>query len=311
MYSVKVANDFMRRRLVTLSANDDVFGSVAQLLKDNISGAPVVDADNRFLGVFSEKCSMNALTPVVEAASKAGIHVSNVRDFMKCELVTLPPDADVFEAIDHILGRRISGAPVVTEAGEYQGIFSEKTALKVLVGAIHDQLPGTHVRSYMNCDRNRLIDDEDTLLDVAHKFQSTPYRRLPILHGRKLAGQVSRRDVLRAEHRVMSEVVARAKQDSADASVKQAADPKQVEDYLDREALTITPETDLLSIAQMFLNSPYRRLPVVEDQQLVGQVSRRDVLESAAEALRPKPIRNPSATLYLSPLADSAPPSLG
>ncbi len=270
----------------------------------------MIDADRNFLGVFSEKCCMNALTESVEAACELGLHIVHVREFMKCELVTLSPDVDVFEAIDHILARRISGAPVVDADGRYLGIFSEKTAMRVLAAAVYDQLPGTNVASYMNLDRNRIIGEEDTLLDVAHKFQETPYRRLPILHGEKLAGQVSRRDVLRAEHRLACDVLERSKKTNADQRIKDAVQPKTVGEYMDVAALTTNPNTDMLSIAQMFLNSPYRRLPIVEGGKLVGQVSRRDLLEAAAALLRPKPRHQHAEPLYLSPLADSAPPSL-
>jgi predicted transcriptional regulator len=310
MSDVKVAQDFMRRKLITLSSDANVIDGVARLLKDNISGAPVVDDKGKYLGVFSEKCCMNALTEPVEVADEVGIPVARVREFMTCKLTTLTPEVDVFDAIDHILRQRISGAPVVDADGKYLGIFSEKTAMRVLVAAVYDQLPGTNVGSYMNLDRNRLISDEDTLLDVAHKFQQTPYRRLPVLYGEKLGGQVSRRDVLRAEHRLAIEVAERSRKPNADPKFIEAAKPKNVGQYMDQDALTTGPNTDLLSIAQMFLNSPYRRLPIVESGKLVGQVSRRDLLEATAASLRPKPRRYGAEPLYLSPLSNSVPPSL-
>ncbi len=310
MFNVKTAEDFMRRRLITLTTATNVLDGVARLLRDNISGAPVVDEDGKFLGVFSEKCCMNSMTDTVETAAQCGLYVPHARDFMKCELITLTPDVDVFEAIDHILKRRISGAPVVDGDGRYEGIFSEKTAMRVLIAAIHDQLPGTKVSSYMNLDRNRIIHDEDSLLDIAHKFQQTPYRRLPVLHGTKLAGQVSRRDVLRAEHRLAKEAHVRATSADADPRLVDATTDRTVGEYMDAEALTASPNSDMLTIAQLFLNSPYRRLPIVDGDQLVGQVSRRDLLEAAASVIRPAPEKHSAHPLYLSPLADSAPPSL-
>jgi CBS domain-containing protein len=132
---------------------------------------------------------------------------------------------------------------------------------------------------------------------------------LPVLHGNKLAGQISRRDVLRAEHRLSKEVANRAKQDRADQRLQDASSAE-VGRYMDREAKTITPNTDLLSVAQIFLNSPYRRLPVVKDGNLLGQVSRRDLLSAAADLLRPKSVRHRSESLYLSTLSESRPPSL-
>lgn len=307
--NVKTAEDFMRRKLITLSAETNIIDGVARLLRDNISGAPVVDHEGNYQGVFSEKCCMNALTDTVEVASDVGLHIERAREFMTAHLVTLKPDVDVFEAIDHILSKRISGAPVLDSNGKFQGIFSEKTAMQVLISAAYDHLPGTNVAAYMNTDRNRIISEDNSLLDVAHKFQETPYRRLPVLHGDKLAGQVSRRDVLRAEHRLAKEVCERSKRDGADPRMLDASSA-QVGQYMDQEAQTIAPNVDLLSVAQIFLNSPYRRLPVVQDGSLVGQVSRRDLLGAAADLLRPKAEKHHSETLYLSTLNDSCPPSL-
>ncbi len=306
---VKTAEDFMRRKLVTLKADTNIIDGVARLLKDNISGAPVVDDDGVYQGVFSEKCCMNALTVAVEIAVQAGMHVERAREFMTANLITLKPEVDVFEAIDHILAKRISGAPVLDADGNFEGIFSEKTAMHVLISAAYDHLPGTNVGAYMNTDRNRIISEDSSLLEVAHKFQQTPYRRLPILIGKKLAGQISRRDVLRAEHRLSKAIAEKATGDQADPKMQDTSSA-QVGQYMDREAKTITPNIDILGIAQIFLNSPYRRLPVVQNGKLVGQVSRRDLLEAAADLLRPKRERHQAETLYISTLSDTRPPSL-
>jgi CBS-domain-containing membrane protein len=116
--------------------------------------------------------------------------------------------------------------------------------------------------------------------------------------------------VLRAEHGLASEALDRSLKPDSDQRLKDVVKPENVGDYMDTEALTTGPETDMLSIAQMFLNSPYRRLPIVDGGKLIGQVSRRDLLEAAAALLRPAKPRLGADTLYLSPLSDSAPPSL-
>tara|TARA_R110002049_G_scaffold50370_3_gene143035 strand:+ start:64024 stop:64959 length:936 start_codon:yes stop_codon:yes gene_type:complete len=307
---VRTANDFMRRTLVTLRPEMNVIDGVTKLLKDNISGAPVADADGNYLGVFSEKCCMNALTDTVEIAHAAGMHIETAREFMTCDLVTLSANMDVFDAIDHILSKRISGAPVLGDQRKFEGIFSEKTAMQVLISAAYDQLPGTNVGAYMNTDRNRIIAEDASLLDVAHKFQETPYRRLPVLKGEALAGQISRRDVLRAEHRIANEVVTRARKERSDDRLRQANASADVASFMDEHAKTIHRGDDILNVAQIFLNSPYRRLPVVENNKLIGQVSRRDLLGAAADLLRRPTDRRQPATLYFSGVAEAMPPSI-
>jgi CBS domain-containing protein len=70
------------------------------------------------------------------------------------------------------------------------------------------------------------------------------------------------------------------------------------------DVATISPQTDLLTIAERFLNHNQRRLPVLDDEgRLVGQVSRRDVLRAARQLLE-QPLPSESAVLYLSGVTD-------
>lgn len=78
----------------------------------------------------------------------------------------------------------------------------------------------------------------------------------------------------------------------------------QIFPFVDTEARCITEETDLLTIAQIFLSTPTRRLPVVCDGGfLIGQISRRDLLQAGNKNLRFR-TTNPTEKnlLYLSGL---------
>lgn len=54
----------------------------------------------------------------------------------------------------------------------------------------------------------------------------------------------------------------------------------QVEDFMTREVKTVDADTSILTVARMFVESPYKRYPVVDDNRLIGQISRRDVLRA-------------------------------
>ena len=61
----------------------------------------------------------------------------------------------------------------------------------------------------------------------------------------------------------------------------------QIFPFVDTQARCISEDTDLLTIAQIFLSTPTRRLPVVsEDRTLLGQISRRDLLQAGNKSLQ-------------------------
>ena len=51
-------------------------------------------------------------------------------------------------------------------------------------------------------------------------------------------------------------------------------------ELMSTDVQTVTPDTDILQVAKIFLENKFRRLPVVEDGHLVGQISRHDVLRA-------------------------------
>ncbi len=64
-----------------------------------------------------------------------------------------------------------------------------------------------------------------------------------------------------------------------------------VEHHMTSGGRTIPADLGIYAIAHYFLTSPIRRLPVVEDGELVGQVSRRDVLRGMEEMSRKRLVR--------------------
>jgi CBS domain-containing protein len=90
----------------------------------------------------------------------------------------------------------------------------------------------------------------------------------PVLdENRKLVGIISERDCLRL-------IV-----DQAYHNLPHS-DPV-VSDYMTREVRTMSPDSTVVDAATEFLNSAIRRMPVVENGVLIGQISRIDILRAA------------------------------
>ena len=56
-----------------------------------------------------------------------------------------------------------------------------------------------------------------------------------------------------------------------------------VSEYMTPDVETIDAEMSIIDLAQKFLQCGYRRFPVLRNNRLVGQISRRDVLRALNE----------------------------
>lgn len=122
-----------------------------------------------------------------------------VKDYMTPAkyMITFQADTNIYYAMEMLINRAISGAPVVSGSGDLVGILSEKDCLKVMMQiGMHDHPPGT-VDEYMSKEV-KTIGPNKSVLDAVELFQQSVFRRFPVTEGNKLVGLLSRRDMLRA-----------------------------------------------------------------------------------------------------------------
>ena len=294
-----LAKEIMVTKPVTVAPEDEVLRGIGRLLRYRISGAPVVGSDRRYLGMLSDRSCMRVLYVTARDAAVETLHVPQARAFMSKKLLTLSPGTDAIEAISMLLKQRFSGAPVVDAEGKFLGVFSERYIMRLLINAAYEQVRSSRVDAFMNTDRSRLIDETMDLLEVARMFHDTYYRRLPVLKDGKLIGQISPYDVLSAEHHLARFVKGQKARGSGELP------STQIENFMDTSAETIEEDLDLLAIARIFLDSNRRRLPVLREGKLVGQISRRDLLLEVLDLLWEQPPREQPG-LFLSAVMDPA-----
>jgi len=56
-----------------------------------------------------------------------------------------------------------------------------------------------------------------------------------------------------------------------------------VSDYMTKDTETVDADMSIIDLAQRFLDTTFRRFPVMKDHRLVGQISRRDVLRALSQ----------------------------
>lgn len=125
-------------------------------------------------------------------------------EIMVKRLVTLHREMDVFKGIEVLIKNKISGAPVVDSEQKLLGVFSEKGCMQVLIDAAYEGLPTNQLGAFMD-DEPHTVTPETELLVMAQIFLLTTRRRLPVISKEgKLVGQVSRRDVIAAASKLIN-----------------------------------------------------------------------------------------------------------
>ena len=123
--------------------------------------------------------------------------VPTVDDYMARDLITFKPSDDIHKAISVLLDKRISGAPVVDDDNRLVGILSKKDCLKVVYSAGYHQDWGGRVETYMSADVTTIESGTD-IITAADRFMHSSFRRFPILINGRMVGLICRHDVLRA-----------------------------------------------------------------------------------------------------------------
>ncbi|MHC4177043.1 MAG: CBS domain-containing protein [Planctomycetota bacterium] len=115
------------------------------------------------------------------------------QDVMNTNVVVVPGDATVEEAIRSLLKHHVSGAPIVDEQGCIVGIISE---FQLLEAIYRPEVKRERVRDVMTKDVITVTEDA-ALSEIANLLLLHRIRRVPVVRDGKMVGLISRPDLLR------------------------------------------------------------------------------------------------------------------
>lgn len=122
-------SDYMSTNLITFRADQSIFEVVETLLKNRISGGPVVNDHNELIGVISEG---DCLKEVVKGQyHNMPILSGSVSEHMATNVVSISPETNIFDCADKFLTMRLRRFPVI-ENGRLIGQISQKDVMKAV-----------------------------------------------------------------------------------------------------------------------------------------------------------------------------------
>lgn len=141
--------EIMVRDVFSIKPLDNAEDALRLLLKKSISGLPVVDAQGKLVGMFTEKDVLKYILPsyidrvgkfVYEENPKAvrqkilSLSGLKVKDLMRQDVVTVDEETSLCQIAHLMLTQKARRIPVLNRAKEVAGIVAREDILKALFG---------------------------------------------------------------------------------------------------------------------------------------------------------------------------------
>lgn len=120
-------SDYMSTELITFFPEQSVSEVIEKLIQYRISGAPVVDHENRLIGVISEGDCLKQISDSRYYNMPAG--QSNIENHMAKDVETIDGNMNIFDAANKFLNSKRRRFPIVKD-GKLVGQISQKDVLK-------------------------------------------------------------------------------------------------------------------------------------------------------------------------------------
>lgn len=132
------------------------------------------------------------------------VELPTASDVMITRVEAFSSDTEIAAAIQTLLARGYSGAPVVDAEGRPIGVLSEHDCVRMLASALYEGWPTGTVGDHMTkgCET---VNERDDIVSVAQRFAQGHHRRLLVVREGKLVGLVTRRELMRELDRVLQQ----------------------------------------------------------------------------------------------------------
>ena len=138
----------MTRRVATVGPEATIFEIQALMSEKRIRHVPVVEKDNKLVGIVSDRDLRSALPfryfqEGIRPEEKAKLQGLRAKDIMTRKVFTISPGYTIQDALLMIQNSKVGALPVVDEDGRLKGILSVRDLLRAFINVLGIGQPGT------------------------------------------------------------------------------------------------------------------------------------------------------------------------
>jgi CBS domain-containing protein len=264
--------DIMAKEVVVVDKDQNIHDALKLMKKHKISRLPVINTNQNhqkeLVGIISEKdIAMRLGSSKYGNLAPSHFHVSTV---MTPQPVTAEANQTLAVAAETMLENSI-GALTVMDSGGIIGIITKSDFLETCQGRPYTEIS---VKARMNTEITT-VGPQDRLVHARRLIIDEDIGRLPVMENDELQGMITAKDIAMAMMSFRKVVPDKYKP----ARIRNLL----VEDVMVQNVKTIDSMSNVSEAAQMMLDENFSGLPVVEENQMTGIITKTDFLKLIVE----------------------------
>ena len=184
-----------------------------------------------------------------------------IKNLMSEDLITIDKDQNLSDALKLLRKHNVSRLPV-TNHKELVGIISERDIANKLGSSKYESMPASrlHISSVMVKDVFT-VPETMQLADVAKLMLDEGIGSVPVMCEDKMVGIVSKADFVTLAVGIAFEKIT-------------------VKEIMSKDLIVVSPTERLVHARRLMIEASVGRLPVVEDDELVGMITSKDLMRA-------------------------------
>jgi len=196
-------NEIMVRDVITVDCRDSWEDALELMLERKVGGCPVVDRENRVVGIITERDILKYL------ANQTRLD-GYVRDYMTIGVITAEPDMTIEEAMKLMTSKKIRRLPVIRD-GILMGLITVREILRYFgIGEAFKMLETGNVKDALEKPLTTLLSNDaimvnkepltfesrDKISDVVRRMVEAGVGVALIVDDKRLEGIITERDLM-------------------------------------------------------------------------------------------------------------------
>lgn len=273
------------KNIISIPPSTSIKGAVTTMVKEKFRRLPITNpGSGKLLGILTSMDVISFLGGGDKHNLMAGKHKDNflsainepVRKIMTTEVRHINNEYSMNEALEYMVKESAGAVPILNEEEKIVGMVAERDFMLAMAGVFTDEV----VQDVMTTEL--ITTTPGTPIEGASKIMvRNSLRRIPIvgkekdipkINDEKLVGIMTSTDLLRflGDSNLFDNLSSNSTLEILNSKVS---------DFMIKGVLGVEPLTRLGDLCDFFIRNGIGGVPVVKDQDLLGLVTERDVLE--------------------------------